>query len=267
MEPRHPQAPILDVSVPSFRYNAAPVLHRIEIKVDRRTLVALIGPNGSGKSTLLKIAGGLLRGEGASVVIEGKSIDDLSYRDVARLISWVPQRAEQVFAMTVREMVRVGRYRVQRPLRPLPDSEESRIDSALESTGIGHLANREVDTLSGGEWQRALIARAVAQDTPILLLDEPVASLDLRYQDEVYLLLRRLASAGRLILVADHHLEVAASYADRTLLLEAGKIVADGPPGDVLTSEKIASVFGVELDVFPDPVTGSPRLSRPRSAE
>jgi iron complex transport system ATP-binding protein len=142
-----------------------------------------------------------------------------------------------------------------------------RIESALESVGLQVLADREVETLSGGEWQRALVARAIAQDTPVLLLDEPVASLDLRYQDEVYVLLRRLADDGRLVIVADHHLEIAASYADRALLLRQGTIVADGPPDTVLTAETIADVFDVRLDVFADPVTGSPRLSRPRRSE
>ena len=140
MEHGHPQTPILNISVPSFRYNSVPVLHHVEISLDRPLLVALIGPNGSGKSTLLKIAGGLLRAEGIAVSVQGKPIESLSFRDVAGLVARVPQRAEQVFAMTVREMVRVGRYLIQRPLRPLPGSEEARIDSALESTGIGHLA-------------------------------------------------------------------------------------------------------------------------------
>jgi iron complex transport system ATP-binding protein len=166
--------------------------------------------------------------------------------------------------MTVREMVRIGRYRIERPLRPLPPEEQSRIDAALEAVGLLGLADREVETLSGGEWQRALVARAVAQETPVLLLDEPIANLDLRYQEEVYALLKRLALDGRLVLVADHHLEIAASYADRVLLLHQGSIVADGPPAAVLTTERIAEVFDVRLDVFADPVAGSPRLSRPR---
>lgn len=258
---------LVEVSVPTFRYNTAIVLSEIELAMPRPGLVALLGPNGSGKSTLLKIMAGLLRASRIKVRVQGELVSGLECRDVARLLAWVPQRADLPFAMTVRQMVRVGRYRVERPLRPLPPAEESRIDAALESVGLLTLADREVETLSGGEWQRALVARAIAQDTPILLLDEPIANLDLRYQDEVYQLLRRLADAGRLVVVADHHLEVAASYADRILLLNRGAIVADGTPATVLTAETIGEVFDVRLDVFSDPATGSPRLSRPRATQ
>ena len=267
MRPEPPSPTLLKVFVPTFRYNTAPVLSNIDLALERPCLAALLGPNGSGKSTLLKIMAGLLRTAQTTVRVRGEYVGRLPIREVARLVAWVPQRADLPFAMTVREMARVGRYRIERPLRPLPPEEEPWIETALDSVGLLALADREVETLSGGEWQRALVARAIAQDTPILLLDEPVANLDLRYQDEVYVLLRRLADDGCLVVVADHHLEVAASYADRALLLHQGTIVADGSPEAVLTAETIADVFGVRLDVFADPVTGSPRLSRPRGTE
>jgi iron complex transport system ATP-binding protein len=141
--------------------------------------------------------------------------------------------------------------------------EEQEVERAVAEVGLASMIDREVDTLSGGEWQRALIARAVVQDTPVMLLDEPIAGLDLRYQEEVYLLLRRLAVNGRLILVADHHLEVAASHAERIIMLDQGRVAADGDASEVLTAERIAKVFDVRIQVFLDPVTGSPRLSRP----
>jgi iron complex transport system ATP-binding protein len=165
--------------------------------------------------------------------------------------------------MTVREMVRVGLYRWHRPFRTR-FGEDAAITRALDAVGLEGMVERDVETLSGGEWQRALIARAIAQDTPVMLLDEPVASLDLRYQEEVYRLLRRLASDGRLILVADHHLELAAAHADRIVILHEGRLAADGPPVATLTSERVRQVFGVGVRIFPDPVTGTPRLSRPQ---
>jgi iron complex transport system ATP-binding protein len=226
-------------------------------------LVALVGPNGSGKSTLLKIASGLIRSNEAAVTVCGETVDALSPRELAALIAWVPQRADLLFAMTVREMVRIGRYRMERPLRRLPAAEEEIVDSAIGGGGLEKLADREVETLSGGEWQRAMIARAIAQDTPILVLDEPIASLDLRFQDEIYRLLHRLATSGRLVLVADHHLEVVAAHADRLILLSGGRIAADGPPAEILTAEQIERTFDVRAKVFPDPFTGTPRLSRP----
>jgi iron complex transport system ATP-binding protein len=254
--------PELRIRARSVGYGASVVLDQVDLTLSGPGVVALVGRNGSGKSTLLKVAAGLLRGEGIEVSICDRSLADLSVREAAGLVAWVPQRAETVFAMTLREMVRVGRYRMNRPLRT-PPSEEDAVSHALRSVGLDGLAERIVDTLSGGEWQRALIARAVAQDAPVLLLDEPVASLDLQYQDEVYRLLGKLAAAGRLVLVADHHLEVAASYAGRILGLKDGRIVADGTPGEVLTSKRIEEIFGVRVRVFSDPVSGSPRLSRP----
>lgn len=252
----------LQIVVPTFRYNSREILCQVDVHLAEAGLTALIGPNGSGKSTLLRIAAGLIRPRGASVLVGGRRIDRLPSRELAALIAWVPQRAETLFAMSVREMARVGAYRVERPLRPLPAAESEKIDSALSLVGLEDLADRDVETLSGGEWQRAMIARAVAQDTPVLLLDEPIASLDLRYQEEIYLLLERLATQGRLILVADHHLEVAAAHASRLLLLREGRIVGDGGPEEILTPERIAEAFGVRVHVFRDPVTGAPRVSR-----
>jgi iron complex transport system ATP-binding protein len=255
--------PILAIEVPIYSYNTGFKLQEIRLLFPERGLIALVGPNGSGKSTLLRLAAGLIGKEGVRVAIQGVGLHEIPQREVARMISWVPQRAEAMFSMTVREMVRVGRYRWNRPFRPATFAEEKEIGRAVAEVGLAPLIDREVDSLSGGEWQRALIARAVAQDTPVMLLDEPIAGLDLRYQEEVYLLLHRLAADGRLIIVADHHLEVAASHAERIVMLDRGRIVADGSAAKVLTPERIAEVFGVNVQVFPDPVTGSPRLSRP----
>ncbi|MBM3288130.1 MAG: ABC transporter ATP-binding protein [Candidatus Eisenbacteria bacterium] len=255
--------PSLHVLVPTFRYNTRPVLESIDLNLPGAGLTALIGPNGSGKSTLLRIAAGLLPTDGGQVVLCGRELRGLSTREVASLVAWVPQRADTVFSMSIREMVRVGRYRMHRPIAGAPAAEEAAIDGALRTVGLDDLAERPVDTLSGGEWQRAMIARALAQESPVLLLDEPIASLDLKYQDEVYRLLSRLAAGGRLLLVADHHIEVTAAYAERIILLHEGRVAADGPPRHTLTRERLAQTFGVEVEVFADPVSGSPRVSRP----
>jgi iron complex transport system ATP-binding protein len=256
--------PSIEIQAPRIGYGSDIVLRDISLSLSGPGIVALVGRNGSGKSTLLKTAAGLLRNTDIRVSINGHPIRGLSPREVAALVAWVPQRAESVFAMSLHEMVRVGRYRMTTPLRVAP-GEEDAIRAAVDRVGLASLAARDVDTLSGGEWQRALVARAVLQETPVLLLDEPVASLDLQYQDEVYRLLSDLARGGRLVLVADHHLEVAASYADRILGIRDGRIVADGTPEQVLTTEQIQQIFGVRVQVFPDPVTGTPRLSRPEA--
>ncbi len=257
----------LAINVASYGYDTGFRLEGVQLAFPGSGLVALVGPNGSGKSTLLRLAAGLIHGPGVHISIRGFLLRDLSKRDTARVVSWVPQRAEAVFSMTVREMVRVGRYRWNRPLRDPAPEDEREIERAVAEVGLAPMIDREVDTLSGGEWQRALIARAVAQDTPVMLLDEPIAGLDLRYQEEVYLLLRRLAADGRLVLVADHHLEVAASHAERIVMLHRGRVAADGSATEVLTADRIARVFDVKVEVFHDPVTGSPRLSRPVPSE
>lgn len=255
---------LLRVRVPRFSYGERITLHAIELCFSEPGIVALVGPNGSGKSTLLRLAAGLLRAEGTEVSVLGQSVAGLSERSRAALIAWVPQRAEPAFSMRVIDLVRVGRYRHRRKDGSGPAGREA-IRESLRSVGMESLAGREVDTLSGGEWQRALLARALAQETPVLLLDEPVAGLDLHHQEEAYRLFRRLAGEGKLVFVADHHIELAASYADRILMLCDGVLVGDGPPGQVLTRERVAQTFGVQVEVFADPVTGTPRLSRPRT--
>jgi iron complex transport system ATP-binding protein len=254
---------LLDVRIPEFSYGGPVVLQRIELRAAEPGLIALVGPNGSGKSTLLRILAGLLSCRGAEVRIQGLPLGTMRPREIAERVAWVPQRSETAEGMTVREMVRIGRFRVERPLRPLPDMEERRITNVLADTGLTALADREAGSLSGGEHQRAVLARVLVQETPVLVLDEPIASLDLRFQEEVYERLRRLSRGGRLVLVSDHHVELAADYADRLLLLRDGAVRADGPAREVLTRESIREVFGVERQLFPDPVSGSPRLARP----
>ncbi len=258
--------PALSVKVGEFRYGTHIALQGIDLEIEGAGICALAGPNGSGKSTLLRLAAGLLDGPEVEVRVLGSPIRALSDRERASRMAWVPQRADPVFAMSVSEMVRVGRYRHGRG-RWADRSENSAVAGSLRAVGLAELGAREVDTLSGGEWQRALLARALAQETPILLLDEPVAGLDLRHQEEAYGLFRRLARDGKIVVLADHHIELAASYADRLILLREGRLIGDGPPAEILTSTRIAHAFGVCVDVFPDPVSGSPRLSRPRVSE
>lgn len=255
--------PHLNASIGAFSYETAPNLTHIDLSLCGPALVALIGPNGSGKTTLLRILSGHLAGPGTDVRIDGRPLSAISHRRRAGLISWVPQRAEPVFAATVRDLLQVGMYRLHRPLRPLPRSAEAAMLQVAERVGIYHLLERQVDTLSGGEYQRALIGRALAQRTPVMILDEPVANLDIRYQEEIYRLLRAIADAGRLVVVADHHIDLSSAYVDRLLAMSGGTIVADGPPSRVLSADLIQNVFGVHVEVFADPATGTPRLSRP----
>lgn len=260
---RSTKAPIVHASIPEFRYGSRIALRSIELEISEPGVIALVGPNGSGKSTLLRIAAGLVGGRGIDVRIHGRSIRDLPERLRAAWVAWVPQRAAPVFSMNLTEMVRVGLYR-HNHLFDKGLSDGAAIQESLRAVELEELADRDVETLSGGEWQRALLARALVQRTPVLLLDEPVAGLDLHHQEEAYQLFRRLAADGKLVIVADHHIELAASHSDRIVMLSRGSIVGDGPPREVLTRDRIERAFGVLVEVFDDPVTGGPRLSRPR---
>ena len=253
----------IEARIDGFAYSGSNILENIEIKARGPTLIALIGPNGAGKSTLLKLLAGILVPRGGDIRVGGRSVRGLPPRERAALLAWVPQRSDAVFSMTVRDLVRIGRFRWSRPLAPTA-IDDREIDAAIEAVELSGLCDRDVNALSGGEWQRALIARALAQSTPVLILDEPVASLDLLYQEQIYALLSRLAGQGRIVIVADHHVELAAAWADRMWVLGERRILADGRPESVVQAAQMKRAFRVDVDVFPDPVQGSPRLSRPR---
>ena len=242
-----------------FGYGGHPFLQVEAVELKGGEFVGLLGPNGAGKSTLLRLLAGLEFASAGTVEICGQSIARISAPERARRLAWVPQRSETPFDWTVREMVALGRYPFLRErLRDRPE-DGAVVASALEHVGLDALADRPIATLSGGEWQRALVARALAQEPIALLLDEPVANLDLRYQREISELLRAISTErGVAVLVADHHLDLLAHHSDRLLLLDGGRIVAEGPARDVLTEERLAAVFHTAVRV--EDVDGRPRI-------
>ena len=254
-------SPILRAESVRFGHQGADFLSIPELEVREGELMGLVGPNGSGKSTLLKVLAGLLRPQQGVVYICGRSVDRMKARERARLLAWVPQRAETPFEWTVTEMVAVGRHPHQEHSLGTRSVDESAVGQALAQVGLAPLAERSVSTLSGGEWQRALIARALAQEAKILLLDEPVANLDLGFQRQVYELIEHLRrSRGLAVIAADHHLELQSRFCDRLLLLDRGKVAAQGTPEEVFTRETLERVFRTPLRVEPDPQTGRPRV-------
>ena len=185
----------------------------------------------------------------------------MSSRERARFLAWVPQRAETPFEWTVREMVAVGRHPHVGSRLTNRREDERVVNLCLEQVGLDSFASRWVSTLSGGEWQRALIARALAQEPKILLLDEPVANLDLGFQRQVYELIRSLClTRGLGVIAADHHLDLQAQFCDRLVLLDLGKVAAQGTPEVVLTRQKLEEVFQTPLRVEVDSETGRPRV-------
>jgi iron complex transport system ATP-binding protein len=244
-----------------FGFGGDPFLFVNELAVQAGELVGLLGPNGAGKSTCLRVLAGLLTPRSGVVYICGHLVDRLSPQERARLIAWVPQRSETPFEWTVLEMVSMGRHPYLG--RRLTDREPDRqiVQSALERVGIGPLAERPVGTLSGGEWQRALVARALAQEARVLLLDEPVASLDLGYQRQIYELVREMChEQGIAVLAADHHVDLQAIFCDRLILMNRGRVAAQGTPEEVLRSTILEAVYQTPLTVQQDAETGRPSV-------
>ena len=229
------------------RYRDRAVLHGVDLRVQAGERVALIGGNGAGKSTLLRVVAGTLRPTDGEVLLLGDPVGALSRMAVARRLGVVPQAAALPFATRVEEVVGLGRIPHEDPFRGPRPVDLAAIERAIERVGVGHLVGRDARELSLGERQLVLIAMAVAQDTPILLLDEPTVHLDLRHQVAAMDLLTGLNERdGTTVVAVLHDLAMAAHFFPRLVLIDAGRIVADGPPAAVLTPERIRSVFGVD---------------------
>ncbi|MET9817126.1 ABC transporter ATP-binding protein [Streptomyces sp. NPDC006386] len=239
-------------------YDGTDVVHDAAITLRPGEVTVLVGPNGSGKSTLLRTIARLQRARRAELRIDGGTDGlALSAREFARYVALLTQGRPTPSGLTVRDLVEFGRYPYRgRFGRPDPDASNA-VERALALTGVTELAERGADHLSGGQLQRVWLASCLAQETGVLLLDEPTTYLDLRYQVELLDLVRDLADDhGIAVGVVLHDLDQAAALADRIALLEAGRIVADGPPEDVLTPERLTAVYGIRIDVDTDPLTG-----------
>jgi iron complex transport system ATP-binding protein len=234
---------IRDVTV-AFRRR--PVLDAVSLEIGTGERLALVGPNGAGKSTLLRVATGLLRPTVGDVRLRGDDVARLDRREVARRLAVVPQQASVPFATTVEEVVGLGRLPHEDPFRGPRAGDRAAVAAAIDRVGVGHLLGRDARELSLGERQLVLIALAVAQDAPVLLLDEPTVHLDLRHQVETMELLVDLNERdGTTIVAVLHDLRLAAHFFPRIALLDGGRLVADGAPGDVLVPDRIREVFGV----------------------
>ena len=215
------------------------VVDGVSLSLEPGKLVGLIGPNGAGKTTLMRAALGLLPFEGAS------SLAALPARDRARQAAWLPQDRDIAWPVSVTTLVALGRTPYLAAGRKLSPSDHVAIDAAIERMDLQGLADRTATELSGGEKARALIARVLAQDTPVVLADEPVAGLDPAHQIATMKVFRSLAREGRTVLVSLHDLGLASRYCDCLVLLNRGQVVADGPPDQVLNDDQMRSVFAV----------------------
>lgn len=229
----------------SFRYPGAArdAVAGIDLAVRAGEFIALLGPNGSGKSTLLRLLLGSLRATHGAVLYGGRNVEEWPRAELARRIGVVTQTEEIAFPITVRELVAMGRYPYLGAWRRETADDRRAITRALDRCEVGALAGRSVLELSGGERQRARLARALAQQPRSLVLDEPTAALDIAHEMSLFELLAALSRDGATVLVVTHHINLAARYARRLALLDAGRIVADGEPAAVLTRDTIETVY------------------------
>ncbi|WP_067169543.1 ABC transporter ATP-binding protein [Microtetraspora niveoalba] len=240
-------------------YGDRVIVDGLDLGIESGTITTIIGPNGCGKSTLLRALGRLIKPLNGHVLLDGKRIDRMPSREVARLLGVLPQAPAAPEGLTVADLVARGRHPHQTWYRQWSSGDETAVTEALERTGLLDLADRPLDELSGGQRQRAWISMALAQGTGLLLLDEPTTFLDLAHQIEVLELVDQLhAKAGKTVVMVLHDLNLAARYADRLVAMRDGRVIAAGPPGDVLTEGLLAEVFGLNAKIITDPVAGTP---------
>jgi iron complex transport system ATP-binding protein len=242
----------------THRYPEAriPALRDLSLEIRPGATTAVLGPNGSGKSTLLRLLLGVLPPTAGEAEFDGRPLAGWDREALARAVGVVPQGEETVFPVTVRELVAMGRYPHLGPWRREGEADRRAVEEAMRRADVDALAGRALATLSGGERQRVRIARALAQDAPTLALDEPTAALDVAHEMAIFELLRDLAHGGKTVLLVTHNLNLAARYADRLVLLDRGRIAAEGAPAEVLTRETVERVYGWPVEIAPHPGPG-----------
>jgi len=240
-------------------YAGREVLHGVDLRLERGEFAALLGPNGSGKTTLLLALAGLLPASAGSVELSGQNLNGLSARERARLVSCVPQSATPPPGFSVRELVRMGRFAHSNFFGGYGEQDEAACHTALAEARCLDLADRPAQELSGGEFQRVLLARALCQGRQALLLDEATSALDLARRVEAFDLLAAQNRQGSTVFAAVHDLNLAALYCPRLVFLKAGRIALDGPTHDVFTEPNLKGIYDTDIRVAPHPVTGAPQ--------
>ncbi len=249
-------------------YDDAAVVERLDLDIPDERITAVVGANGCGKSTLLRALARLIRPREGTVLLDGQAIRELPSREVARRLGMLPQAPVAPDTLSVEDLVARGRYPHQGLFRQWSRQDEEAVEEALVATAMTELRDRPIDELSGGQRQRAWIAMTLAQQTRLLLLDEPTTYLDLAHQIDVLDLLDRLvAERGRTVVMVLHDINQACRYADQLVAVRDGRVHAAGAPADIVDSAFIQEVFGLEASVVEDPVTGTPLclpISQPR---
>ena len=243
-------------------YGSGDIVRDIDLNIAKGEFVCILGPNGSGKSTLIKALQGLLKDIAGEVRIDGDDLFQLTRREVARRIAFVPQAADLTFEFSVLEVVAMGRYARQGRIAGVSAADRRVIQAVLDMVEVSHLQEKKVGHLSGGERQRVLIARALAQDTPLLCLDEPSSHLDLNYGLEVFEILERLQKEEKkTILATEHNINLVIPFAHKIIFLKEGRIQAQGEPAGMITQGHIKDVFRADVDIRENRYSKLPEIS------
>ncbi|VEP12966.1 iron-enterobactin transporter subunit; ATP-binding component of ABC superfamily [Hyella patelloides LEGE 07179] len=243
----------------TLAYDGAPVVQNLNLGIPTGKITVLVGANGCGKSTLLRGLARLLKPKSGMVYLDGKAIFQLNAKTVAKKLGMLPQSPTAPEGLTVQDLVAMGRYPYQNWLQQWSSEDEQKVKEALEITNMTELADRALDNLSGGQRQRAWIAMVLAQDTDLLLLDEPTTFLDLSHQVELLDLLYELhEQQGKTIVMILHDLNLSCRYADYLVAVQQGKIYTTGTPEQVMTEEMVRDVFNLECRIVPDPLADTP---------
>lgn len=251
----------------SLAYGPRLVIEALDLEIPPGQVTAIVGPNGCGKSTLLAGLARLHQPQSGAVLIDGQALASLSPREAARRIGLLPQHPTAPDGLTVLDLVRFGRQPHQGLLRQWSAEDQAHVEQAIAACDLQSLVDRPLESLSGGQRQRAWIALAVAQATPLLLMDEPTAALDLGHQLEVFELVRRLAAAGRTVVMAVHDLSSACRYADHLIAMHAGEVIAQGHPCEVVTPELVRQLYEIDCTLLSDPETNTPIIAAIRRTD
>lgn len=239
---------------------SAEALSGVSLRAGRGAVTAVVGPNGSGKSTLVRALLGRAPIVGGDVTVDGSAAATIPRRHFARLVAVVAQREEPAFPLAVGDYVSLGRHARGGAWAPPDASDRDAVDRALHAAGVADLASRHTDTLSGGEWQRVRLARAVAQEAESVVLDEPTTFLDIAHEMSCFELLAEMARAGQAVFVVSHQLNLVTRFADHVVLLSRGEVAAAGTPAEVMRGEVLERVYEWPLVVSRDPAVGAPTL-------
>ncbi|TPW76883.1 ABC transporter ATP-binding protein [Schumannella sp. 10F1B-5-1] len=260
-----PGAPRLRTQGARLAYDRRVIAENLSVDIPDRSFTVIVGPNACGKSTLLRSLSRLLTPTAGTVTLDEKPLGGYAPKEAARVVGLLPQSSTAPDGITVADLVARGRYPHQGLFRQWTSTDEQAVERAMVATEVDALADRHVAELSGGQRQRVWAAMALAQETPILLLDEPTTFLDIAHQIELLDLFARLHRDGTTVVAVLHELNQAARYATHLIAMKAGEVVAEGPPSEIVTAELVEEVFGLACVVIPDPETGTP-LVIPRAS-